>query len=156
MRLIHRCVHNSRLDHQHMNERSKFSQFVVQCKDWNAHISQLFRFGVVGISSTLLHVILATSLIKLFSTTQVFANCNAFLCATIFSYIAHTKWSFGSVITKKTMARFSITIGICFGLTYIISSFAQSINLPYQIGIFLIVTTVPICSYLLHRFWTYR
>ena len=119
-------------------------------------IKQLMRFGIVGVLSTLIHACIATIMIKFLLSSQVVANCSAFVCATFFSYIAHTRYSFVASFSKKTSLRFIVVVSICFFITAILAKIAEYFNMPYQIGIVLVLSIVPIISYLLHRFWTYK
>lgn len=117
---------------------------------------RLSKFGLVGMVATCIHICIATSLSVFFLASQVVANCSAFSLATIFSYTAHTKWSFASNISRKSLLRFMAVTGFCFLLTALISWISEHLGFSFKIGITMVILIVPCFSYLLHRFWTYK
>lgn len=118
---------------------------------------KLFKFGIVGVFATLIHVIVASWLIEgKFQTPVPVANIFAFLVATTFSYIGNTKWSFSENFSRSNGMRFSVTAVIGCFLAYIISVVADNMGLHYLIGIALIVLCIPAMTFLSHFFWTYR
>jgi putative flippase GtrA len=123
---------------------------------YRAIVWQLFKFGVIGVVATGVHVVIATIAIKKFTANQIIANCLAFIIASFVSYIGHAKITFNSPMNRASLAKFLVVNGVGFLTALIVSSIAEYYRLPYQLGIALVVTTVPIASYLLHRLWTFR
>ncbi|MCQ4384084.1 GtrA family protein, partial [Clostridioides difficile] len=68
--------------------------------------TRLVRFGVSGLCSTAIHPLVATALFARFDAPLLTANAIAFLCATAFSYLANTLWSFSSTVRARNVVRF--------------------------------------------------
>ena len=119
-------------------------------------LATLLKFGVTGICSTLIHILVAATLISGFDKSTPMANGAAFILATLFSYGVNTLWSFSNQISSRNAFRFIIASLIGLTLTILISLLANALNLHYMIGIAMVVITVPIYSFLAHSLWTYR
>ena len=118
---------------------------------------RLLKFIVIGVCATLLHVIVAASLLEnAWVTAAGYANAIAFLLATTFSYIGNTLWSFQESFNRRNARRFATTAGAGCLLAYLISSVAEAYGLHYLIGIGFVVIIIPALSFLAHHFWTYR
>jgi putative flippase GtrA len=119
-------------------------------------LATLLKFGMTGVCSTLIHIVVATTLISGFDKSTPIANGTAFILATLFSYGVNTLWSFSNQISSRNAIRFIIVSLVGLALTVLISLFADALNLHYMIGIAMVVITVPIYSFLAHSLWTYR
>jgi putative flippase GtrA len=86
----------------------------------------------------------------------IWANCVGFLTATLFSYFANTSWSFSRSLSNQNFIRFlCVTVmGLVFaGVT---ARAAEWMGMAPQYGVVLVLSTMPIVNYTLHRRWTYR
>ncbi|WP_090487586.1 GtrA family protein [Ectothiorhodospira mobilis] len=119
-------------------------------------IKQASRFAQVGLLATLLHILLATTLIKYAALTPALANGLAFIGANLVSYICNTIWSFGQAPAVHSWLRFILVSVTGLLTTMVISGAAEAVGWHYGIGIALVVLTVPALSFMLHRHWTYR
>lgn len=119
-------------------------------------LTTLFKFGLTGVCSTLIHIVVATTLISGFDKTTPIANGTAFILATLFSYGVNTLWSFSNQISSRNARRFIIVSLLGLALTILISLLADALNLHYMVGIAMVVVTVPIYTFLAHSLWTYR
>lgn len=117
---------------------------------------QAARFAISGLLVTAIHVLLATSFIKIIRPEPPLANSFAFILATSISYFINTRWSFSCTLHFKNFLRFLIVSCSGLILTVIVSGLAQYYKLHYWYGIILVVCTVPPMTFLLHKFWTYR
>jgi len=123
----------------------------------NARVAKIVKFGITGVGSTLIHVIVASTLISGFGANTQVGNGTAFVVATAFSYTVNTLWSFANQISKRTAFRFIVASLAGLALTVLISWIADSVlNVHYLIGIAIVVTIVPIYTFLIHSYWTYR
>ncbi|WP_331694733.1 GtrA family protein [Pandoraea sputorum] len=116
----------------------------------------LMRFGVSGVISTAVHVIVAITLIEVFGVGSVPANAVAFCVATPCSYLLNTLWSFSARVHRTSLARF-LPVSI-FGLllTTCVARTVEHLGGNHWIGIAAVVLIVPPTTFLLHRYWTYR
>lgn len=120
-------------------------------------ITQRFgRFILSGMLATVLHVLIASSLIELLGFSPPAANGCAFATATIASYLINTLWSFSSRLHGRTALRFGITSVAGLLLSVSISATAEFLHWHYLYGIAAVVCLVPPVTFLLHHFWTYR
>lgn len=117
---------------------------------------QVFRFAIVGVAVTALHVLVATWLITAEGVWPVTANGIAFVTATLVSYIANTLWSFKHRLHPHSLLRFMSVSMVGLLSTLGISAMAQAIGLAYYYGIAAVVLVAPWVSFLLHRTWTYH
>ena len=113
------------------------------------------RFVVVGVGSTLTHVLTAVALIEWFDLGHTAANGVAFCVATMLSYVANTRWSFGAQVGFATAWRFLLVAGGSGLLTVLIAWLVERAQGPYGLGIALVVTLVPSASFAGHRLFTY-
>jgi putative flippase GtrA len=116
----------------------------------------LMRFGVSGVISTAVHVIVAITLIEVFGAGSVLANAVAFCAATPCSYLLNTLWSFSARVHRTSLARF-VPVSI-FGLllTTFVARTVEHLGGNHWVGIAAVVLIVPPTTFLLHRYWTYR
>ncbi|VVE16843.1 bactoprenol-linked glucose translocase (gtrA) [Pandoraea horticolens] len=116
----------------------------------------LMRFGVSGVISTAVHVIVAITLIEVFGAGSVLANAVAFCTATPCSYLLNTLWSFSARVHRTSFTRF-VPVAI-FGLllTTVVARTVEHLGGNHWVGIAAVVLIVPPTTFLLHRYWTYR
>ena len=117
---------------------------------------RLARFGLSGLCSTALHVLVASAMYALFDATQVFANAVAFVCATVFSYLANTLWSFSSTVQSRNLVRY-LTVALAgFVETMLLARAAELLDVPRGWAIVAIALLIPPTMFVMHRVWTYR
>ena len=117
---------------------------------------RLARFGLSGLCSTALHVLTASAMYTWFDATQVVANATAFVCATAFSYLANTLWSFSSTVQSRNLLRY-LTVALAgFTETLLLARAAELLDVPRGWAIVAIALLSPPTMFVLHRVWTYR
>ena len=113
------------------------------------------RFILTGVLATLMHSVITIALVDLAHLHPSVANGLAYLAANIMSYVVNTRWSFQSHYSFPTWLRFilvSLLVGL---LTVTIAWFVDWIGGHYLVGLGIIVTVVPMISFIAHRFFTY-
>lgn len=122
----------------------------------STELIRLIRFGVCGLSATGLHVGVAVVLISHIGASQFLANTVAFACATCWSYLVNTLWSFSSSLRVRNVWRFiTVSLGGA-ALTGLVSYLAQVAGAGPWIGIAMVICAVTPLSFVTHRRWTYR
>ncbi|KWC76293.1 GtrA family protein [Burkholderia cepacia] len=121
-----------------------------------AERTRLVRFGVSGLCSTAIHTLVAAALFARFDATLVTANTIAFLCATAFSYLANTLWSFSSTVRTRNAVRFLAVTLAGFVETLLLARAAEALDVSRAMSIVAIALLIPPTTFLLHRLWTYR
>lgn len=126
-------------------------------------IFTLFRFGIVGIIATFIHIFSAWILLdNLQINNAIIVNTIAFLIAFIFSFLGHYFWTFkaaeNNTNIKKTIIKFFI-IAIT---GFLINTFSLSILLYFNVianekfAIVIALIFVPIFTYVLSKFWGFK
>ncbi len=122
----------------------------------SSFVRPALRFGVTGIGVTALHVIIAAGLIDAFDLPPPLANGIAFTVATLTSYLFNTFWSFSQKPARANVLRFSIVSLLGLSIAMTVAAAAAAMSFSYWIGIAGVVMIVPLVTFLLHTFWTYR
>lgn len=117
---------------------------------------RLIFFLLVGVLATAVHVAVASVLITAAGWWAVFANGVAFCVATLASYSLNSRLTFQQPLSGRTLQRFLTVATAGLALSMAISGGAERAGLHYLVGIALVVSGVPLLSYLAHSRWTYR
>lgn len=115
-----------------------------------------WRFALVGLGVTALHIGVAAGLIEGARLHPAAANGVAFVVANLASYVANTRWSFSAPIMLANWGRFVVVSGAAWLLTVAIAWAAEAAGAHYLAGIGLVVLLVPFLSFVAHRAFTYR
>ncbi|WP_446902615.1 GtrA family protein [Burkholderia sp. YIM B11467] len=121
-----------------------------------AERTRLVRFGLSGLFSTAIHTLVASAMFEMCDATLVAANAVAFLCATAFSYLANTLWSFSSTVRTRNALRFLAVTLAGFLETLLLARVAEAFDVSRGMSIVVIALLVPPTTFVLHRLWTYR
>lgn len=111
---------------------------------------------MTGIGVTALHVVVATSLVEMSLAGPAAANGIAFIAAALASFLLNARFTFRTQATGGPLVRFLLVTGLCGALSAAIAAFAEAQGFDYRIGIAAVVAIVPILSFLLHNFWSFR
>ena len=117
---------------------------------------QGLRFAVVGVMSTGVHVLVASSLIELANFHAGAANGTAFTIATLTSYLINGKWTFEAQLGAMQLTRFIIVASVGLATTVAITTAIQRAGYHYLVGIAAVVLFIPVLTFFSHRLWTYR
>jgi len=117
---------------------------------------EAWRFAVVGIGSTVLHIAVASALIEVARYTAGEANGIAFMIATLASYWLNTRWTFHAPLALGSLSRFLLVAVFGLILTVGIASAIEKVGYHYLVGISLVVTIVPALTFWIHTLWTYK
>ncbi|AOR72479.1 sugar translocase [Burkholderia stabilis] len=118
--------------------------------------TRLVRFGLSGLCSTAIHTLVAAAMFALFDATPVTANAVAFICATVFSYLANTLWSFSSTVRARNLLRFLAVTLAGFIETLLLARAAELLEVSRGMSVVAIALLIPPTTFVLHRLWTYR
>ena len=117
---------------------------------------QFFRFGVVGIGSTSIHVLVALTLLKIAGLSLLMANIGAFFSALLFSYFGNALWSFETRGEAKSLGRFFCASAITLLLITLISNWVTETELPPYTGILMVAVVVPVIGFILQKLWVFK
>lgn len=125
-------------------------------------ISQIIRFGVVGVIATLTHIAFFIAFIEMLGIGAFSANVFAYVVACIVGYSGHSAWTFrlhGNSSRRPTSATFSKFIvaslcGLAFNAT-IVFAVMQVLGRPYFHAIPFMATIVPLVVFMLNKRWVF-
>ena len=119
-----------------------------------AFIIQLTKYGIFGVIATLIHLFTAWALIYFFQTTVFISNMLAFFVAFSFSYIFQTLYVFKTIFHfSKLFKFFTVQFGT-FLFSYILSEMLSIQN--NYLHTLLIVAIMPLITFVIHKFWTFK
>jgi len=117
-------------------------------------IAQIIKYGLLGVIATLIHLLSAWAIIYLFASTVFISNIIAFFVAFSFSYIAQTLYVFDSEFHILKLAKFFIVQFGTFLFSFLISNVVV-IQSSY-LHTLLIVAIMPLITFTIHKFWTFK
>ncbi|MBT4521976.1 MAG: hypothetical protein HOC23_18410 [Halieaceae bacterium] len=116
-------------------------------------IMQLFRYGGVGGVSTLIHIAIAITYIRLIDEAIIWANVAGFLVAFCFSYVAQSLFVFRARFSMIRLTKF-------FGVQVIALTLSLSTSLlftgahPY-FKVCITAILLPLMAFAIHKLWTF-
>lgn len=117
---------------------------------------QFTGFSLIGVANTLIHLIIVTGLVELFSVHPLPANGIAFISANIFSFWANSRWSFRAAITSQRYVRFLTVSLIGLAISLIAIAISETLQWHYLVGVLLSFIFLPLITFLTHRNWTWK
>jgi putative flippase GtrA len=129
---------------------------------WQQTIAEfftIFRFAIVGVVATAVHMAVALVLHNLAGLAPLPANVLAFATAVLFSFVGHSYWTFrdhGAEL-KYSAARFFIVAISGFLLNNaILWVLVEKTALGGSTSIIFAALVVPPMTYLLSKLWAFR
>ncbi|MTE01767.1 GtrA family protein [Paracoccus sp. YIM 132242] len=122
-------------------------------------MTEIMRFGIVGLVATAVHFAILTLGVEHLSIPATPANGLAFLCALSITYLGQSLWVFHerSRHGPAQMMRFAVSLAI--GLLANMAAMAACVHvlgLGYRAGFVLGLVVVPALSFVINRFWVFR
>ena len=119
---------------------------------------QFVKFGIVGISNTLLTFAVYTVLLKVFGVWYIAASAIGFIVGATNGFLLNRRWTFaGHVGDALTPVRWAVVqtvgLGLNLGLLYLL---VHDAGLDELIAQALATIVVTITTFLVNRAWTFR
>jgi putative flippase GtrA len=119
---------------------------------------QFVKFGIVGVSNTLLTFLIYTLLLKVFGVWYIAASAVGFVVGATNGFLLNRRWTFaGHVGDSLTPVRWAIVqgcgLGVNLGLLYLLVHDARLDELLAQAFATVVVT---ISTFFVNRAWTFR
>ncbi|GAB2795123.1 GtrA family protein [Halomonas shantousis] len=116
---------------------------------------KLVRFGIVGGGATLVHLVVAWTLLYFAPHwSPLIVNFIAFLVAFSFSYLGHRHFTFNS---EGSVAKFFVVAFAGFALNNGLLAILLGVTqLPDYVALTITTLLVPIVSYLAARLWAFK
>jgi putative flippase GtrA len=121
-------------------------------------VAQFVKFGIVGVSNTLLTLVVYTVLLKVFGVWYLGASAIGFVVGATNGFLLNRKWTFKEHVGDAlTPVRWAIVqgcgLGINEGLLYLFVHDARVDKLLAQVFATAVVT---VTTFLVNRAWTFR
>ncbi|HTU78391.1 MAG TPA: GtrA family protein [Solirubrobacteraceae bacterium] len=119
---------------------------------------QFVKFGIVGVSNTLLTLAVYTLLLKVFGVWYLAASAIGFLVGAVNGFLLNRRWTFrGHVGDALTPVRWGVVqtcgLGVNEGLLFVFVHDAQLDKLIAQLCATAVVT---VSTFFVNRAWTFR
>jgi putative flippase GtrA len=119
---------------------------------------QFMKFGIVGVSNTLLTFAVYTLLLKVLGVWYLAASAIGFGVGAVNGFLLNRRWTFrGHVGDSLTPLRWTIVqgcgLGLNEGLLYLL---VHDARLDKLLGQALATAVVTVCTFTLNRAWTFR
>jgi putative flippase GtrA len=119
---------------------------------------QFVKFGIVGISNTLLTFVVYTLLLKVFGVWYLAASAIGFVIGAVNGFLLNRRWTFaGHVGDSLTPVRWAVVqsggLGINLGLLYV---FVHDAAFDKLIAQALATIVVTVTTFFVNRAWTFR
>lgn len=117
---------------------------------------QFTGFSLIGVVNTLLHLMVVTGLVELFSVHPIPANGMAFITANLFSFWANSRWSFRAAVTRQRYMRFLAVSLLGLFVSLLAIAVSEALQWHYLAGVLLSFVFLPLITFLAHRHWTWK
>jgi len=119
---------------------------------------QFVKFGVVGVSNTLLTFLIYTLLLKVFGVWYIAASAIGFIVGATNGFLLNRRWTFaGHVGDALTPVRWAVVqsggLGVNLGLLYV---FVHDARLDKLVSQALATIVVTVSTFFVNRAWTFR
>lgn len=120
-------------------------------------MSELMRFGMVGVAAMIMHWCVVALLVPL-GLTPLLANVIGFCIAFNISFFGHHHWTFVSADNRSTtFKRFAGVAILGFVTNEVIYALLLELTpLDYRIALIMVLVAVAGMTYLLSRLWAFR
>jgi putative flippase GtrA len=121
-------------------------------------IVQFVKFGIVGVSNTVLAFAIYTVLLKVFGVWYLGASAIGFVVGAVNGFLLNRRWTFaGHVGDSLTPVRWGVVQGCGLalneGLLYL---FVDGANVEKLLGQALATVVVTVLTFFVNRAWTFR
>lgn len=117
---------------------------------------QFARFCSIGLVNTAIHLAVVIALVEAAGVRAMPANATAFLCANAFSFWANSRFTFRTAPTFQRWGRFVMVSLAGLALAVGCSAVATYQGWHYLIGVTLTFAVMPLLSFAVNRYWTWR
>ena len=116
---------------------------------------QLFRFAMVGVLNTAMHLAVVGILTQVFGLSQLISNIAAYVTASSVSFVINSIWSFEVRPQARRYARFQVVGLLGVSVCAFLGGLGDAFGWHYVITVLLTACIVPLISFLAHRCYTY-
>jgi putative flippase GtrA len=125
----------------------------------NRHLlTQIIRFGMVGVTAAGIHFTTVVLLVHYFFLEPLVANVFGFAIAFQMSYWGNRLWTFHDTAALHHVAFSKLLIVQLVNFTANESLFYifLSLHLPYPIALLIVLTILPVFTFMSSKFWVFK
>jgi putative flippase GtrA len=121
-------------------------------------VVQFVKFGIVGISNTLLAFAIYTVLLKVFGVWYLGASAIGFVCGAVNGFLLNRRWTFaGHVGDALTPVRWGVVQGCGLGLNEaLLYAFVDGAGVEKLLSQVFATVVVTVLTFAVNRAWTFR
>ncbi|GEM_PF-271412 len=134
---------------------NKFGEKLASCFPL---LFQIFRFGIVGIAAAFIHFSTVVLLVQGWACAPLMANIFGFAVSFQLSYWGHRLWTFNDTVSLHRVAftRLLVVQALNFAANELLFYIFLSLNLPYQIALIIVLTVLPVFTFISSKVWVFR
>src|SRR5258706_3897749 len=119
-------------------------------------LSQALRFLLVGLVASACYAGSTVALSDFGILDHVTSSVVGFVLGTFTSWLLNSLWTFSAQLHGRLLLRFVAVTLVGLGLNVLIMACVEAMGVDYRLGLFTVLTLVPIFNFCCHRWWTYR
>ena len=121
-------------------------------------IVQFAKFGLVGVSNTLIMLLIYTLLLKVFGVWYLAASAIGFVAGAVNGFLLNRRWTFrGHVSDAFTPVRWGVVQGCGLALNeLLLYLWVAVVGVDKLVGQALAIAVVTVTTFLANRAWTFR
>lgn len=119
---------------------------------------QIMRFGIVGVIAAAIHFSTVVMLVQGWDMAPLVANIIGFMVAFQMSYWGHRLWTFNDTesLHRVAVSRLLVVQVLNFAANEILFYIFLSLNLPYQLALIIVLTVLPVFTFISSKMWVFR
>jgi len=120
--------------------------------------AQLLRFGIVGLTAAALHFSIVVGAVEYLALLPLIANVFAFAFAFQISYWGHRLWTFAGTTSlhREAFPKLMLIQVINFAANESLFYIFLNLNLPYPVALLIVLTTLPVFTFISSKLWVFR
>ena len=119
---------------------------------------QLFRFGMVGLTAASIPFATVVLLVESFLLEPLIANIFGFMVSFQLSYWGHRLWTFQdtAALHRTTFPKLLLVQTLNFSANEMLFYVFLSLHLPYPLALLIVLTILPIFTFVSSKLWVFR
>lgn len=119
-------------------------------------IRQVFAFGCVGVTATLVHYLVAVFFTDIASISVFLSNVMGYCAAVSISIFGHSIFTYKKKINAIIARRFIVvSLATLLASEAILLSLTSLFDIHHRISLAVVVSTIPVVSFFINKFWVY-
>lgn len=119
---------------------------------------QIFRFGLVGITTAAIHLATVVFLVQNFSLIPLTANIFGFLLAFQMSYWGNRIWTFPQTLAlhRSAFSKLLLVQIVNFSANELLFYVFLNLGLPYPVALLIVLTILPVFTFISSKTWVFK